>query len=49
MIGLMDQIRGLRDNNKHLNDEQRRKNAEEMILKLSKYMDIGSDEDEDIE
>lgn len=49
MIGMMQQIKNLRETNQNLSDEERRKNAEELILKLSKYMnmDDGSDEGED--
>jgi hypothetical protein len=47
MLGLMEEIKRIRDMNKNLTDEERRKNAESMILKLSSYMALGDDEDED--
>lgn len=48
MLRLMQEIKNLREVNKCLTDEERRKNAEEMILKLSQYMDIdGGEEDDD--
>jgi len=49
MVGLMMEIKNLKERNKNLSDEERRKNAEEMILKLSKYMNLdeGDFEDED--
>jgi hypothetical protein len=34
----------LRERNKNLNDEERRKNAEALIMKLSKYMNIDEDD-----
>jgi hypothetical protein len=38
----------LREVNKTLTDEERRKNAEEMVMKLSQFMNIDEDdEDED--
>jgi|LauGreDrversion4_2_1035121.scaffolds.fasta_scaffold710639_2 hypothetical protein len=45
---LMQDIKNLREVNKTLSDEERRKNAEEMVMKLSQFMDIDEDdEDED--
>ena len=41
----MEEMRELRERNKHLSDEERRKNAEEIIMKLSKYMNL---EEEDL-
>jgi FtsZ-binding cell division protein ZapB len=35
MVALMMEIKNLKERNKHLTDEERRKNAEDMILKLS--------------
>ena len=37
----------MREVNKTLSDDDRRKNAQELIMKLSKYMDLDEDEDED--
>lgn len=45
---LMQDIKNLREVNKTLTDEERRKNAEDMVMKLSQYMNIDEDdEDED--
>ena len=44
MLMLMEEIKNLRENNKTLTDEERRKNAEAMILKISKYMSLDDDE-----
>ena len=45
---LMQDIKNLREVNKTLTDEERRKNAEEMVMKLSQFMNIDEDdEDED--
>ena len=47
LFGLMEQIKGCREQNKNMNDEQRRQNAEEIMSKLAGMMDLGSDgEDE---
>lgn len=46
MLRLMQEIKQLREVNKTLSDEERRKNAEEMIKKLSMYMNL-EDDDED--
>ena len=47
MIGLMHEIKNLKESNQGLTDEERRKKAEEMILKLSKYMDLDEEGEED--
>ncbi|CDW86347.1 UNKNOWN [Stylonychia lemnae] len=47
MIMLMQQIKGLREHNQVLDDEERRKQAEDMIMKISKYMQLEDDENED--
>lgn len=45
---LMQDIKNLREVNKTLTDEERRKNAEEIVMKLSHFMNIDEDdEDED--
>ncbi len=46
MLALMAEIKSLRETNKNLSDEERRKNAERLILQLSQFMDIGNEEDE---
>ena len=46
---LMQDIKNLREVNKTLTDEERRKNAEEMVMKLSQYMNIDEDEEDDDE
>jgi hypothetical protein len=49
---LMQDIKNLREVNKTLTDEERRKNAEDMILKLSQYMNLneeGEDEEDEDE
>ena len=47
MIGLMEEIRNAKDINPTLNDEERRQNAERIMMKLASMMDLGSD-DEDL-
>jgi hypothetical protein len=48
LMKLMQDIKNLREVNKTLSDEERRKNAEEMVMKLSQFMNIDEDdEDED--
>jgi hypothetical protein len=42
----MQEIKQLREVNKTLSDEERRKNAEQMILKLSMYMNLDEEEEE---
>ncbi len=42
----MEEIRALKDKNKELNDEERRKNAENLILKISQMMELGEDEED---
>jgi hypothetical protein len=47
MLKLMQQIQQMRELNvTATSDEERRKNAEQLILKLSKYMDIDEDEED---
>ena len=46
---LMQDIKNLREVNKTLTDEERRKNAEEMVMKLSQFMNIDEDEEDDDE
>ncbi len=46
MMRLMQEIKQLREVNKTLSDEERRKNAEQMILKLSMYMNLDEEEEE---
>ena len=41
MISLMSEMRNMQMMSKNLTDEQRRKNAEEMMMKLAAMMDIG--------
>ena len=50
LVNLMQEMKRVQEMNKNqtgLTDEQRRKNAEEMMLKFSKIMGIGEDEEED--
>ena len=49
LMKLMQDIKNLREVNKTLTDEERRKNAEEMVMKLSQYMNIDEDEEDDDE
>ena len=44
MMGIMEEMKNLRERNKNLTDEERRKNAEEMIMKLSKYMNMDEED-----
>lgn len=46
---LMQDIKNLREVNKTLTDEERRKNAEEMVMKLSQFMNIDEDEEDEDE
>ena len=49
-MNLMQEMKRVQELNKNttgLTDEQRRKNAEEMMLKFSKIMGIGEDEEDD--
>jgi len=41
MISLMTEMRNMQMMSKNLTDEQRRKNAEEMMMKLAAMIDIG--------
>ena len=51
MLQLMQEIKQMRESGQALSDEERRKKAEEMIIKLSQYMqlDDGEFENEDEE
>jgi hypothetical protein len=40
MISLMQEIKTLKDKNKDISDEERRKNAENIIMKLAQFMDL---------
>lgn len=46
MFALMEQIKRCKDDNKGLNDEDRRINAELIMQKLANMMDLGSDNEE---
>lgn len=49
LVNLMQEMKRVQETNKNqigLTDEQRRKNAEEIMLKFSKIMGIGEDEDD---
>jgi hypothetical protein len=46
---LMQDIKNLREVNKTLTDEERRKNAEEMVMKLSQFMNIDEDDENEDE
>ena len=48
MVQLMEEIKNAREVNQGLSDEERRKNAEKIMMKLANMMDLGSDgEDEE--
>lgn len=47
MIKLMDEIKYARENNEGLEDEDRRANAEAIMMKLAKMMDLGDDYDDE--
>ena len=50
LISLMSEIKAIQETNKDLPDEQRRQNAEQMMIKLASAMGLGDDydpEDED--
>ena len=48
MLKLMEEIQNVRETNKHLNDEERRQNAEKIMFKLAAMMQLGDEgEDED--
>ena len=51
MISLMQEIKTLKDKNKTISDEERRKNAENIIMKLAQWMDLseGSEDDDELE
>lgn len=46
LFKLMEQIKFARENNQGLSDEQRKQNAEAIMMKLANMMDLG-DDDED--
>eukprot|EP00347_Sterkiella_histriomuscorum_P016644 403352399 len=48
MMMLMQQFKNMKETTGGLNDEERRKQAEDMILKLAKYMQLEDDEEEDV-
>lgn len=45
----MDEIKNARETNKHLDDEGRRLNAELIMNKLAKMMDLGEDGEGDMD
>ena len=47
MLKLMEDIKNVREQNKHLGDEERRQNAENIMMKLAAMMDLGSDGEEE--
>ena len=47
MLKLVEEIKNVRETNKHLNDEERRQNAENIMMKLAAMMDLGSDGEEE--
>ena len=47
MLKLMDEIKYARENNQGLADEERRANAEVIMMKLAKMMDLGDDYDDE--
>lgn len=47
MFKLMDEIKYARQNNEGLDDEARRANAEVIMMKLAKMMDLGDDYDDE--
>ena len=49
MFALMDEIKNARETNKNLGDDQRRANAEMIMNKLAKMMDLGEDGEGDID
>ena len=49
MIKLMQEIQGLKEKNKVISDEERRQNAENIIMRLAKWMDISDEEFSDEE
>ncbi len=49
MFALMDEIKNARETNKNLGDEERRANAELIMNKLAKMMDLGEDGEGDID
>jgi hypothetical protein len=49
MITLMQEIKSLKEKNKVISDDERRKNAENIIMKLAQYMDLSEGDSEDEE
>lgn len=47
MFKLMDEIKNARANNEGLDDEARRANAEAIMMKLAKMMDLGDEYDDE--
>jgi len=45
MIMLMQEIQGLREKNKVTNDDARKKNAESIVMRLAKWMEVSDEED----
>lgn len=45
MLKLMEEIQNVRETNKHLNDEERRQNAEKIMMKLAAMMQLGGESD----
>ena len=48
MFKLIEEIKNARETNKNLDDEERRANAEQIMNKLAKMMDLGEDGEGDI-
>lgn len=46
MLKLMQEINHMREQGKNLSDEERRKGAEALIMKLGQYMNLGEDDEE---
>lgn len=47
MFALIEQIKNVKESNKNLTDEDRRKNAENIMMKLAAMMDLGSDDEDE--
>ena len=43
MLLLIEQIKSSKENNKHLSDEQRKQNAELIMMKLAEFMNLDDD------
>ena len=48
MFALVEEIKNARQTNQNLDDDQRRANAEQIMNKLAKMMDLGDDGEGDI-